>query len=103
MRAENAELQRAVANLRWANREESPGECSELTDLLERKNLERKKPLVELTAVKKELDRTTDRLGVAGKINVDFERQITSLHDRAKHFKGLYDDSVKEMESTAQS
>ena len=103
LRAEKAELQRAVADLRRANREESSREGSELTDLLVRKMLELKKTQGELAAVRKELDRAKERLRVAGKKNADSERQITSLHDRANHFKGLYDNSMKKMKSTTQS
>lgn len=76
LRAENAALQKQkeVEDFRRAKKVSS-GEGPELTGLLERKILMFTKTQEELTIMKKELDRTKDRLGVAGKKNADYTLQ----------------------------
>ncbi len=101
LEAKIAELQGVVAELRRVNSETSGG-SSELADLLEKQTLGHRKTQKELVTVKKELERTKERLSAAGKKNAVSECEIKSVTDRANHFKSLYERSMKEMKSTVQ-
>ena len=103
LEAKVAELQGVVADLRRVKSEEPSGGSDELADLLEKQTLRHRTTQEELVTVKKELERTKERLNAAGKKNVASEREIRSLTDRANHFKKLYESSMEEMKSKVQS
>ena len=91
-------MQRDVGDLRRANKEESSGESSELTDSFERKIFELKKTKNEFKTVTKELDRAKECLGKLWWKNADLENALQSSKDKAGHYKGLCDEANEKLE-----